>query len=361
MLTSLITFYDQTGAIVASPSDTIPANGQKVYFPLSGLPTGFNGSSVISSDTRLGSIVNVVTTDMKGQASYIASSGGATTINLPLVMKKAYNISTVITVQNAGSSPAHITITYANVATPETATLALGASNTFYQENNTNIPNGYVGAASIVSDQPIVAVVMERMSTTYSLLAYEGFATASTNPVIGFVSSNFYNSGTGIQIQNTGSTSTDVTITYYPSAGFPGNSCTQTQTIPSKQSKTYAFSQLPAACGQKTGYPGITDTVNGAFVGSAKVTGNSTSQPLDVIVNTVTRTNAQQAAYNALSPADATANVSLPLLADRVNVGSGLISLHRYQRLQRRNPGNDLELHLLWHLIWRDEQSPATR
>ena len=60
-----------------------------------------------------------------------------------------------------------------------------------------------------------------------------------------------------------------------------------------------------------------------------------------------------------LSPADATANVSLPLLADGVNVGSGLHSLHWYQRLQRRNPGNDLELHLLWHLIWRDEQSAA--
>ena len=166
-----ITFYDQTGAIVSSPSDTIPANGQKTYFPLSGLPTGFNGSSVISSDTRLGSIVNTFTSDMKGQASYTAFSGGATTVNLPLIMKNAYNISTFVTVQNAGSGPAHITITYANVTTPETATIALGASKTFYQENNTNIPNGYVGAASIVSDQPIAAVVMERMSTAYSLLA----------------------------------------------------------------------------------------------------------------------------------------------------------------------------------------------
>ena len=122
----------------------------------------------------------------------------------------------------------------------------------------------------MTSAEPVAAVVMQ--VDAQSLLAYNGFTTASTKPVMPLVSSNFYKSGTGIQIQNTGGSDTNVTVSYKPSAGFPGAACTETKSIPAGQSATFGYPQLPAGCG--TSGTGVSDPVNGGFVGSASVTGN---------------------------------------------------------------------------------------
>ena len=55
-----------------------------------------------------------------------------------------------------------------------------------------------------------------------------------------------------------------------------------------------------------------------SFIGSAKVTGNSTSAPLVGIVNQVTKNTANGGAYGAFDPGLATNQVSLPLIMDRV-------------------------------------------
>jgi hypothetical protein len=129
------------------------------------------------------------------------------------------------------------------------------------------------------------------------------------------VSSNYYKSGTGIQVQNSGGSSTNVTLSYVPSAGFPGHPCTETKTVPAGQSITFGYPQLPAACGG-TG-TGVTDTGNLGFVGSARVTINSASQPLAAIVNIVTRGAAAADAYDAVDPGAATNRVSMPIIMDR--------------------------------------------
>ena len=165
----------------------------------------------------------------------------------------------------------------------------------------------------MTSLEPVAAIVMQ--VDAQSLLAYNGFTTASPKPVMPLVSSNFYKSGTGIQIQNTGGTNTNVTVSYTPSAGFPGAVCTETKSIPAGQSVTFGFPQLPAACG--TTGTGVSDPVNKGFVGSAAVTTNSATMPLVAIVNQVTRGAASAAAYEAFNPATATSKVSLPLVMDR--------------------------------------------
>jgi hypothetical protein len=127
------------------------------------------------------------------------------------------------------------------------------------------------------------------------------------------VSSGWYGSITGIQVQNTGTLSTDVTLTYTPSAGYPGAVCTETKTIAAGQSITFGLSTgnlLDPLC--RT----IQGTQNG-FVGSARVTANSASQTLVAIVNQINSTNSQAASYSAFDPATATTAVSLPLIADR--------------------------------------------
>lgn len=313
-------FYNKTGGLEASIPDTIDPNASKTYYPLNAVQPGFDGSAVVSSDQPVAAITNVLGNNGQRGASYSGFKSGATTVSLPLVMKGWYGIDTWFNVQNTGSGDTTVTVAYKPGTCTETATIKAGASATFNQSSNTCLPSagpglGFSGAATVTSsnNQPVVAVVMQVNAT--SLLAYNGFNSTSVLPVFPQVSSNYYKSGTGIQIQNAGGSDTDVTLTYAPSAGYPGNACTETKTVPASQSVTFGYPQLPAACGG-TG-TGVTDTANGGFVGSARVTTNSASQPLAAIVNIVTRGAAAADAYDAVDPSTATNRVSMPIIMDR--------------------------------------------
>jgi hypothetical protein len=310
-----IVFYDQAGVAQATVPDTIPGNSSKTYFPLSAVSVGFNGSVVVSSDQNVAAIANVLGDSGDMGASYGGFSAGATTVNLPLVMKDNYGINTWFNVQNAGGSSTTVNVTYAGSPTPpggcpDSAVVEPGAAATFDQSTDSCLSAGFVGAATLTSAEPIVATVMQ--ISAESLLAYTGFTGTSTAPLMPLVSSGYYNSGTGIQIQNTGGTATDVTISYTPSAGFPGAACTETKSVAPGASTTFAFPSMPLSCYTDGGSAG-----SEAFVGSGKVTGNTTSQPLVAIVNQVTTGDANQAAYNAVDPSTATNRVSLPLIMDR--------------------------------------------
>jgi hypothetical protein len=311
----VIDFYDQTGKQVASVPDTIAVGTNKTYYPLNAVPSGFNGSAVVSSDQQLASISNVLGNGSQRGASYGGFTAGATTVNLPLVEKANYGINTWFNVQNTGSQPADVTVTYKPNNCQESFTIPANTSHTFDQSTNTCLPNKFVGAATVVSNngQPIVAVVMQ--VSPAALFAYDGFTSASTLPVAPIFSSNWYHSGSSFNIQNTGSQSTDVTVTYTPSAGFPGNTCTETKTIAAGESMGFGFPQMPASCG--TMMNGVSDAANGGFVGAAAVTANSTNQPLVGIVNQIRRDGGNGAAYEAIDPSKATSKVSMPLMMDR--------------------------------------------
>jgi len=308
-----LVFYNQDGTTAATVPDTISGNSSKTFYPLTAVSVGFNGSAVISSDQQLAAIANVLGNGGQRGASYGGFNSGATTVNAPLVMKNNYGIDTWFNVQNTGAASASVHIVYQPGTCSESATIPAGAAKTFDQATNACLPSGFVGAATITSAEPVAAVVMQ--VDAKSLLAYNGFTSAAVTPVMPLITSNYYNSGTGIQIQNTGASNSDVTLTYQPSAGFPGAVCTETRSIPAGQSVTFSYPQLPVGCG--TGGPGVTDAANGGFVGSAAVTSNSAGMPLVAIVNQVTRGGANAAAYEAFDPSSATSTVSLPLIMDR--------------------------------------------
>jgi hypothetical protein len=154
---------------------------------------------------------------------------------LPLLMKNNSGYYTWFNVQNAGSISATVFITYSD-GTTTNAGIAAGASHTFDQSTESH-PGPATFSASATSSQPMVVAVMEENSST--LFAYSGVPSGSTNPVMPLINAN--NSGyiTGIQIQNTGGSSTDVTVSYTHST--VGTDCTETQTITSGQSKTFAL------------------------------------------------------------------------------------------------------------------------
>ena len=117
----IMKFYSQgDGSLVKSPSDTIPASSSKTYCPLSSppvnLPSGFNGSLVIESTQPLASIVNLAgDSSFNGlTASYIGVTNSSSSLSIPLLMKENYGYNTFFNVQNIGSSPTTVNVTYSD-------------------------------------------------------------------------------------------------------------------------------------------------------------------------------------------------------------------------------------------------------
>jgi hypothetical protein len=304
-----IDYYDQTGTVVNSVSDTIPASTSKTYFPIA--PSSpFNGSVIISADQPVAAVTNILGNSGIATASYVGSQSGSTSLSLPLLMKGNSGYNTWINVQNAGGSSASVTINYSD-GTSASDTIPAGASATFDQSTETH-PSA-VFAGTVTSSQPVAATVIEENPAI--MFAYSGFPGGSTDPVMPLINANNNDYITGAQIQNIGSSSTDVTVSYTPS--WAGTACTETQTIPAGESKTFAlfaFSVSPMP-------PGITtDCVFGAtFIGPAQVTANSASQDLVVIVNQL-KPGVNGESYGGFDPSEATDTVVLPLIMDR-NVG----------------------------------------
>jgi hypothetical protein len=211
-------------------------------------------------------------------------------------MKENSGFSTWFNVQNTGSEDADVTVTYSSGVT-EGATIASGAAATFDQAANPDVADGWVGSASVTSDQDVVAAVMQVGPTT--LLGYNCFTGASEYPVMPLVQANNYGYVTGIQVQNTSGTDTDVTIAYTPST--VGTAVTETKTVPANSSETFAL----GAFGGET------------FVGSAEVSENSAGADLVVIVNQLNSDDNKGAAYEGFDPDAGTDTVVMPLIMDR--------------------------------------------
>jgi hypothetical protein len=308
----LIAYYNQDGTQpIADVSDSLPPGYSATYFPIDA-PAGFNGSVVVSSDQPVAAIVNVLGNGLNYGASYGGFSAGAAEVNLPLIMKGNSGFNTWFNVQNTGTASASVNISYAGTACTETATIPAGAAATFDQSTNSCLTAGYVGAATITSaDGTVAATAMEVGPTT--LFAYNGFTSGSTNPAIPLVNAN--NSGyiTGLQIQNAGGTSTDVTVTYTPSVA--GTTCTEMKTIPAGASATFALYSF-SFNGDPD--PGTDNCAFGTtFVGSATVTTNSAGNDLIAIVNQLNLGANKGSAYAAFDPAQASATVVMPLIMDR--------------------------------------------
>ena len=170
----------------------LPNQSVEYYQPNNpALPSG-NANGVFSAKVESlngAEIVVLVNVEDKNKgllASYNGPSTASTSVNLPVVLKSFYKWFSAQTVQNVGTSPTNITITYAT-----------GQTRTF----NNIPPNGTVNiielasAGSVLPDvssvsavvtssggQPIVAVVQQNSELMYTetpgdyLLAYTGIA-----------------------------------------------------------------------------------------------------------------------------------------------------------------------------------------
>jgi hypothetical protein len=304
----VVTYYNQDGSVEAAINDTVPANGQNLYFPLNAVSDGFNGSVVVSSDRDVAAVTNVHGDNFVANASYVGQSAGGTAVQLPLLMKGNSGFNTWFNVQNTGSSTASVSVAYSDGTNAGAVNIPMGASHTFDQSTETHSAAVFSGV--VTADQDVVVTVMEENASL--LFSYNGFTSGSTNPLLPLINTNNSGFTTGIQIQNTGGSPTDVTLTYTPS--LAGSACTESKTISAGGSATYALAVF-------AGPPPSGTTSNCAagatFVGSAEVTSNSASQDLVAIVNQhkLAGPGANGEAYGGFAGGSTT--VVMPLIMDR--------------------------------------------
>ena len=151
-------------------------------------------------------------------ASTTGFTSGAKSINLPLIMRGNYGFDTWFNVQNTGSSDVTVNVTYSNGATEPAATIKSGSAKTYNQTDNTGLtPTPWIGSATVTSNEPVVATVMQvGTGTSKMLLGYNGFAGNSTEIKLPLIMANNFGYYTGIQVMNLGAVPTTVIIAYSP-------------------------------------------------------------------------------------------------------------------------------------------------
>jgi hypothetical protein len=152
------------------------------------------------------------------------------------------------------------------------------------------------------------------------LFAYNGFGAGSQLPAMPLVNMNNFGYVTGIQIQNAGSSSTNVTVSYTPGAPplGSGTACVETRTIPAGQSISFGLYVFTTFTDPAAGsLINETCTAGQQFVGAAKVTANTAGQDLVAIVNQLNAGDSKGSAYDGFDPATATDTVVFPLIMDR--------------------------------------------
>lgn len=237
--TAYVTYRDATGAAItaANESAVIGAYSTKIFYQNdnTNLPAGFSGSAVITSTAPLAVVANNANAGTSvgtaGFESYngFASSQGATKIFLPKLTVNYSDYQSSFTIQNAGTVAANMTITYTfgtNTWTKTSGLIQPGAAWSVYLATSSasGIPAGTSGPGSAVvtSSQPMVALVTEVKSTLgYSVISV-GVADGQATDTVLFpkFDSEFSNYNSGIQIQNVGTTTTTVTLTF-SKAGSP--------------------------------------------------------------------------------------------------------------------------------------------
>jgi hypothetical protein len=221
-----------------------------------------------------------------------------------LLFKANVGFDTWFNVQNTGTADASVTVAYSDGTTSGAAVvIAPGAAHTFDQATETHTAAVFSGV--VTSDQPVAVAVIQESADV--MFAYTGFSSATPSPVLPLINSNNAGYITGVQIQNTGATPTDVTVSY---TAVIGTDCSETKTIPANGSTTFALGAFAAT---QTGE----DCANAptTFVGSAEVTGNTAGNDLVAIVNQL-KPGVNGEAYGSFDSAAATDTVVMPLIMD---------------------------------------------
>ncbi len=235
-----LTFYALGSSTTsASYADTIPAGSSRNYNVADGnlgVPEDFLGSVVVTSSKSVVCTVNTQTTGTGSSDNpyRIASSSGlgesdiTSTMYAPQVMKTYYNWNSYFSVQNAAGHEITIEVTYKDKAgndipvATEAKTIAGYSNAIFYQDQNANLPNGFVGAAKVRVTNPTDAKIGMVVNfynsgvdaSTSQFHSYNGLGSGAAQLYAPRVVRRFYGYNSGITVQNISQTATRITISF---------------------------------------------------------------------------------------------------------------------------------------------------
>lgn len=229
-----ITFYEEDGTEhTPSPLNNSQSNpftldeGESFEIVVDQIPDLADGrySVVISSDQQVVAIANMIGQNTAGtvfyNGSYSGASEGADMAYLPAIVHESYNWNSLISVQNAGSSPTDVTVDYTcadgSTASDTKADLAPGASVHFDLETAapSGLPTGCNGSAEVSSTGGTPLIVVDNQTADGGFTqSYNAFATGATELSIPALYHQYYTWDSSLNVRKIGAGSTSVTVEY---------------------------------------------------------------------------------------------------------------------------------------------------
>jgi hypothetical protein len=273
--------YD-SGALTPIP----PGDSLYVYVPVDTSVADGMYSAVVSCDQDVAAVVNISDADSGASYSGVGGSEVADTLYAPAIYDNYYNYYTDVVVQNASSGAINITldIYQPGVASPvysNTKTnVAANASVTWEQEGLAQLATNQFYSAKITGTGAVAAIVNIYGKAGYDgqLYSYNAFSAGSTTAYAPVIMNNYYGYYTALVVQNMGTATANVTITYSDA----GTGSDWSGTIAAGAAESHYAPSYGIPTGQLLGAKVVSD------------------QPVAVIVNESTNKN-RAAAYNGFA------------------------------------------------------------
>jgi len=290
-------FYDANG-VSQYNSGTLPSipPGDSLYIYVPTDTTVADGmySAVVSCDQEVAAVVNIGDVDSGASYSGVGHNEVATTLYAPGIYDNYYNFYSDIVVQNASAGAIDITLEIyqpgvtAPVYTDTKTNVPANAYVTWEQEGLTELVDNQFYSAKIIGTGNIAAIVniYGKGPNEGTLFSYNAFSAGSTTAYAPVIMNNYYGYTTALVVQNMGTTTANVTVTY----SDPGTASDWTGTIAPGAAMSF-YSGDPAF-----------NIPSGQLLG-AKVTSD---QPVAVIVNEQTIYN-RAGTYNGFAAGSTTA------------------------------------------------------
>lgn len=223
-----VNFYapGNSTAVKTITKSAVPANASTSFEQegVTELSKNVAYSAVINATGNVAPIVNIYGKGTTGTApdaqlyTYNPFTAGATTVYAPLIMNSYYGFNTALVIQNLSSSAtANVTVAYSN-GFSSSYTIAANSPKSIYtpsEGSGTGLPAGNtLYAATVTSDQPIVAIVNESSASNNRASSYTGFTSGSKSVSLPIMEKFYYNYDSSVVCQNVDSSAATMKITY---------------------------------------------------------------------------------------------------------------------------------------------------
>jgi hypothetical protein len=280
-------FFNTGGVSIATyVASNVAANASAIVeldtlTPTTGsIPSGFGGSVKVTSSSNLAGMVNNMTSGVLQTYNALSASDGGTTLYAPAVFNNYYGYVSSVQVQNVGSVPTDITVTYSDGIVKTATAVGPNQAALFYQPTEGHA-SGWAGSATVTSSAANVVAVAAQLSSVKAS-NYNAASGGTTQVVAPALFKSFYGYDTALTVMNVGSVATNISVSY-----SDGLSASATNVQPGASAQFFQFLE-----GHASGWSG-----------AATVT--SSAAPIMGVVNeeNIAKSDGDwQYSYNCLAP-----------------------------------------------------------